>query len=71
MKLSIEKLSINTLKFRVSQKFPNSEIANILLNEPDEMSVEIFISKVGTWLVILDAEKYLNSDTQIIKEVSK
>jgi hypothetical protein len=69
MKLSIEKLSINTLKFRVSQKFPNSEIANILLNEPDKMSVEEFIAKGGTWLAILDSERNNNLKLQMKRKV--
>ena len=69
MKLSIEKLSINTLKFRVSQKFPTSEIANILLNEPDKMSVEEFIAKGGTWLAILDSERNNNLKLQMKRKV--
>lgn len=70
MKLSIEKLSIETLKFRTSKKFPNSEIANILLNEPDEMSIEEFIAKCGTWLAVLDA-RHNNLNSEYIKEVIK
>jgi hypothetical protein len=59
-------VSIHRLKTRIPKKFPNSEIANILLNEPDEMSIEALISKVGTWLVLLDLEKQqvLNSSIQ-------
>ena len=59
-------VNISRLKTRVVKKFPNSEIANILLSEVDEMSIEAFISKIGTWLALLDLEKQqvLNSSIQ-------
>lgn len=55
------------------KKFPNSEIANILLSEVDEMSIEAFISKIGTWLALLDLEKQqvLNSSIQENMEAKK
>ena len=66
--LNENSVSINGLKTRVSKKFPHSEIANILLSEPDEMSVETFISKVGTWLAVLDTT-HNNLNERNIKEV--
>jgi hypothetical protein len=63
-------VSIQNLKTRVSKKFPNSEIANILLSEPDEMSVEELIAKCGTWLSIMDAT-HNNLNSEYIKGVSK
>ena len=64
-------VGIHDLKTLATRKFPNSEITNILLNEPDEMSVEDFIAKSGTWLSIMDAtHNNLNSAINI-KEVSK
>ncbi len=66
-----EKISIHEVKTRVNKKFPNIELSQILLSEPDEMSVEALISKVGTWLVILDAtHNNLNNEINI-KEVTK
>lgn len=51
-------ISIARLKQKVAKKFPNSEITKILLSEPDEMAnVNEFISKVGTWLILLDTLK--------------
>ena len=46
------------LKNRFAMKFPNSEITQILLSEPDEIgSIDEFLAKVCTWLAVLDAEK--------------
>jgi hypothetical protein len=66
-------VNISRLKHRFSSKFPNNEFTQILLSEPDGMSIEVFISKVGTWLSILDYEKQqvLNSSTSQSKEVMK
>ena len=66
-------VNISRLKTRVVKKFPNSEIANILLSEVDEMSIEAFISKIGTWLALLDLEKQqvLNSSIQENMEAKK
>lgn len=48
-------VNLRGLKSRLNTKFPASEITNILSIEPDEMSIEAFLSKAGTWLAILDA----------------
>ena len=58
-------ISISELKRSFSKKFPNSEIANILLNEPSEISVEELIGAVGVWLNILDMESVNNLGFQI------
>ena len=63
-------VNIHGLKTRVSKKFPNSEIANILLSEPSEMSIEELIAKCGTWLSIMDAT-HNNLNREYMKEVSK
>ena len=62
---------IRGLKKRFTHKFPNTELSHILLSEPDEMSVEEFIAKCGTWLAILDNESHNNLNREYIKEVSK
>ena len=66
-----KKVSLESLKHSFSQKFPDIELSQIFLSEPDKMSIEAFISKVGTWLIILDTEKHLDFDIQRIKEVVK
>ena len=56
----LERRSVNIhgIKHRISMKFPNSEIAQILLSEPDEIgSIDEFLAKVGTWLAVVDTEK--------------
>lgn len=67
-KVTENQISIEGFKHRFCKKFPTLEITTILLSEPDEMNVEAFISKVGTWLRILDAEKgrynYLNNEIE-------
>lgn len=52
-----EMVSLKTLKHRFAHKFPNSEITQILLLEPPEISIESFISKAETWLVLIDVEQ--------------
>ena len=49
-------VSIKTLKSRISAKFPNSRIAQILRNEPDEVSPEELIAKIGTWQFVIDED---------------
>lgn len=63
-------VNLHGLKTRMSRKFPNSKITNIILNEPSEISVEELIGAVGVWLNILD-ESYNNLKFQRIKEVIK
>lgn len=47
-------IMIRGLKERFAHKFPNVELSQILLSEPDEMSIEELIGAVGVWLNILD-----------------
>ena len=58
-------ISIKRIKHQFISKFPNTELSRLILNEPDEMNIEAFISKVGTWLTLLDIEKQqvFNSST--------
>lgn len=63
--LQVRKLDISALKHRFLLKYAKSELSTILPAEPDELTPESLISKTGTWLAILDAErkgryKYLN-----------
>ena len=54
----LNRVNMQILKNRFAMKFPNSEIAQILLSEPDEIgSIDEFLAKVGTWLAVLDTEK--------------
>lgn len=70
--ISGRNIMIRGLKKRFAHKFPNTELSHILLSEPDEMSIEALISKVGTWLAILDNESHNNLNNEInIKEVRK
>lgn len=66
-------LNIHKLKSALSEKFPYHQLTKIILSEPDEMSIEAFISKVGTWLALLDLEKQqvLNASIQNSKEAKK
>ena len=49
-------VSISNLKRNFVKKFPNSQLAAVLLCEPDSMSIEELIGKAGTWLVFLQAK---------------
>lgn len=66
-------ISIHSLKLHFSKQFPDKVLTKILSKEPDEMSIEAFISKVGTWLALLDLEKQqvLNSSFQNSMEIRK
>jgi hypothetical protein len=66
-------ISIRSLKLHFSKQFPANMITKIFLNEPDEMSIEAFISKTGTWLALLDLEKQqvFNSSIQNSMEAEK
>ena len=50
-------ISISQLKKDFSRKFPTHPLAQILLNEPDAMTIGSLIAKVGTWLVIAQTAK--------------
>lgn len=66
-------ISIKRIKHQFISNFPNTELSRLIPNEPDEMSIEAFISKVGTWLALLDLEKQqvLNSSIQNSMEAKK
>lgn len=49
-------VNIKALKSRISAKYPNSKIAGILRNEPDEVSQEELIAKIGTWQFVIDED---------------
>ena len=49
-------VSIKSLKSRISSKYPDSKIAGILKAEPDEVSPEELIAKIGTWQFIIDED---------------
>jgi hypothetical protein len=66
-----KKVSLESLKHSFSQKFPDIELSQILLSEPDKMSVEELIAKCGTWLAILDSERNNNLNSEYIKGVGK
>ena len=59
---------IITLKHKFIKQFPDNELTNILSKEPDEMSIEALISKVGTWLAILDATHNNLNDGMTMEE---
>ena len=50
-------VSLRTLKSRISAKYPNEPITEILKNEPDEVSMEELIAKLGTWQSVIDQGK--------------
>ena len=66
-------VEIHQLKRRFAGKFPDNELSQLFLNEPDEMSIEALISKIGTWLALLDLGKQqvLNSSIQNSMEAKK
>ncbi|MEM3473664.1 MAG: hypothetical protein QW735_03650 [archaeon] len=41
-------------------------MSTIFHSEPDEMTADELISKVGTWLAILDSERHINLNNKII-----
>ena len=60
-----QKIDIRELKNKLTQKFLNREFTQVLLLEPDEMSIEEFIAKSGTWLTICDLERTKNEKEQV------
>jgi hypothetical protein len=64
-------VNISKLKTRVAKKFPNSEIANILLSEIDTQTAEEFIAKAEVWLSVVDMERNKNVKREIEKEEIK
>lgn len=50
-------VDISKLKHSFATKFPFNALSQILLREHNEMTIDELISKVGTWLAILDAER--------------
>ena len=52
-------MNINLAKIKVefATHFPESNLAKVLLSEPDDMAPEVFLAKVGTWLTLLNNEK--------------
>jgi hypothetical protein len=50
-------VNIRKFKSRIIARFPNDPIADILLNEPDEIPPEELIGKISTWESIMVAGK--------------
>jgi hypothetical protein len=50
-------VNIRAFKDRVSSKYLNASIAEILRNEPDEVGPEELIGKLATWQTIIDSER--------------
>ncbi|MEM3860668.1 MAG: hypothetical protein QW478_14945 [Candidatus Micrarchaeaceae archaeon] len=63
---SHNKENIRVLKDNFEKRFPFSILSTIFHSEPDEMTVDELISKVGTWLAILDSERHINLNNKII-----
>jgi hypothetical protein len=51
------KINISQVKLLFSSRFPNLDFTKILLSEPDELSTDELVAKIGTWLLTLDEEK--------------
>ncbi len=53
----LNEISLADLKRRFSARFPNSQLAQVLLSEPNTLSGAEFLAKAQTWLAILENEK--------------
>ena len=53
----LNEISLADLKRKFSARFPNSQLAQVLLSEPDTLSGAEFLAKAQTWLAILENEK--------------
>ena len=51
-------MNINLAKIKVEfvTHFPESSLTKVLQSEPDNLTPEAFLAKVGTWLTILNNE---------------
>lgn len=50
-------IHIKKLVDNFTGKFPTSPLSGTLVHEPTELSTKAFLSKVQTWLAILDSSK--------------
>jgi len=50
-------INITQLKKNFIKKFPNHQLAKILVNTKDELPEEEFLGAVVVWLQIMDLEK--------------
>lgn len=48
-------INIRPLKEKISRLYPGQMLSEIFRNEPDQVSVEDFIAKIGTWLSIAES----------------
>lgn len=64
-------VSVSGVKKRFIRKFPELAISEVLSTEPEQMNVEEFLAKVGTWLSIMDTQTNKYHDKAIIKEVRR
>jgi hypothetical protein len=53
----LKRVSLVDLKREFSTQFPKSQLAQVLLSEPDTVSVFDFLAKTQTWLAILENER--------------
>ncbi len=51
-----DKVSIRDLKAKISGKYRDSAIANVLLHEPDELTPLELVAKIMTWQSVIDSE---------------
>ena len=52
---------------KFTERYPTHTLTLIILNEPDQMTAEEFLAKVGTWLSICDIESNKNEKDQVKK----
>jgi hypothetical protein len=50
-------INIKQLKLNYINKYPNSTLTSILLQEKDTLKDEEFLAKIDTWLKILSSEE--------------
>lgn len=65
--MSNGKIELVNLKERFSNKYPHHPLANILLNEPDEMKSEEFLTMTRILLNLADLERTKNEKNQVRK----
>jgi hypothetical protein len=52
----MNKINLHKIKLEFSTHFPESNLTKVLLSEPDDLAPDVFLAKIGTWLILLNNE---------------
>lgn len=60
-----QKIDLSQVLQNFTERYPNHPLTPIILREPNQMTDEEFLGKVGTWLAICDIESNKNEKEQV------